>query len=259
MLSGFFEKVLARFLDRFKQDYERIYITIKIGRKMSFFTKILQRFTGKAEKKEVLHESDIKFSALIQSIQSDIVKANESLDCVGLKYIEQFFDKEPESIKAEDSLKIINDKFNAIEKVLDTGEALIANQLLQDLKSDVNCLNTSNEDEKTSYRPKMTSFEVPVFKDGVWSTKAMNVPLLALSPVQMPKIKELTFTSTLQTIQHEGEDVYVRIFQDEKASHKKKKVQKKNVTELKISITPEQSSSELNDVITHYEELLRTN
>jgi len=226
---------------------------------MSFFTGIFQLFSGKAKQQQTLHKSDIKFSALIKSIQNNIVEANQSLECVGLKYIEQFFDMEPEP----NMVKVINHKLNAIEKVLDSGDIPTANKLLLDLKADVNGLHESAKGITTNYRAKMTSFEMPVFKNGVWIAEAMTIPLLALSPMVIPKIKELTFTSTLQNIQHEGEDVYVRLYQDEHVSNKKKnkhkKLTDKSVTELKISISPEQSSGEINDVITHYEQLLRAN
>ncbi|MBL4940589.1 MAG: hypothetical protein JKY81_02870 [Colwellia sp.] len=228
---------------------------------MSFFNEIFRFFSGKTEKKQTLHKSDIKFSALIKSIQHNIIEANQSLECVGIKYIEQFFDKEPEPNR----VKVINHKFQAIEKVLDAGDARTANKLLLDLKADVNALNSSGAGKATNYRPKMTSFEIPVLKNGVWTAKVMTIPLLALSPVSMPKIKELTFTSTLQNIQHEGDDVYVRLLQDGHAANnskkksKKKKVKSENVTEIKILISPEQSKAELNDVITHYEQLLRSN
>tara|TARA_R110001583_G_scaffold192509_2_gene359071 strand:- start:28 stop:720 length:693 start_codon:yes stop_codon:yes gene_type:complete len=230
---------------------------------MSFFTGIFQVFNSKAKQQKILHKSDIKFSALIKNIQNNIVEANQSLECVGIKYIEQFFDKEPEPNK----VKVINHKFNAIEKVLNAGDTHIANKLLLDLKADVNGLNTSSEGKVTNYRPKMMSFEMPVFKNGVWTAEAMTIPLLALSPIPMPKIKELTFTSTLQNIQHEGDEVYVRLFQNEhvlnksknKNKDKEKKSQNENITQLKISIRPEQTSADLNDVITHYEQILRAN
>lgn len=226
---------------------------------MSFLTGIFQLFSGKAKQKNTLQESDIKFSALIQSIQNNIVEANQSLECVGLKYIKEFFDMEPEPNK----VKAINHKINAIEKILNTGDIRTANKLLLDLKIDVNGLNASGDGKTMRYRPKMTSFEMPILKKGVWTAEAIAVPLLALSPMPMPKITELTFTSTLQNIKHEGDDVYVRLLQDERVSNKKKnkheKLTDKNVTELKISIRPEQSNAELNEVITHYEQLLCSN
>ncbi|MEW6982672.1 hypothetical protein AAD001_08475 [Colwelliaceae bacterium 6471] len=222
---------------------------------MSFFSGLFQLFGRKADQNKVLLESDIKFSALIQNIQNNIVQANESLECVGLKYIEQFFDKEP----TRDTTKVINHKFSAIESVLESGDTDTASKLLLDLKADVNGLNEHSTGKAANYRPKMMSFEMPVLKNGVWVTEEMTMPLLALSPVQLPKIKELTFTSTLQNIQHEGEDVYVRLIKEHGNENKKKKLADENVTELKISIGSEQSAAELNDVIAHYEQILRSN
>jgi hypothetical protein len=115
--------------------------------------------------------------------------------------------------------------------------------------------------EIINYRPKMTSFEIPVLKNGVWEAEALTIPLFALSPMQVPKVKELTFTSKVQNVQHEGEEVYVRFLKNEQTSRwrKRKTLMNENVTELKISFNPEQSNEKLNDVITHYEQILRSN
>ena len=237
---------------------------------MSFFTEIFQRFSSKAKKPEILHQSDIKFSALIQNIQSDIIKANQSLECVGIKYIEQFFDKKP----ATNNVNTINNKFNAIGKTLDAGDTQTANKLLLDLKDDMNALHKSSEGTGTHYLPKMTTFEMPMLLNGVWINETKTIPLLALSPIAMPKIKALTFTSSLENIHLEEEEVYVRLFQNNNNSSNKhstktrnrnrnrnrnKKLANDNLTTLEISISPEQSSAELNEVITHYEQILRAN
>lgn len=224
---------------------------------MNFFTELFQRFSSHPKEPEILLKSDMKFSALIQSIQRDMLEANQSLECVGIKYIEQFFDKEPDVNRVKD----INNKFNVIEKVLDRGDTHQVNKLLLDLKSDVNGISTHSEGDTPHYRPKMTTFEIPTLIDGVWAKEKIMIPLLALSPVSIPKIKALTIKSTLQSIHHEDEEVYVRLVQDEVNSKRKRKAKKEDInnneTTLEISITPEQSRSELQDVITHYEQILR--
>lgn len=214
-------------------------------------------FSGNTEEKKVLLKSDIKFSALIQNIHKDIIEANESLEYVGIKYIEQFFEKAPDVNKIED----INRKLDVLEKQLDTGDTDAANKLIGDLKEDVISLNSPIEGEIVNYRPKMASFEVPVFNRGVWRTESLNVPLFSLTPIQIPKIKTLTFTSKIQHVQHEGDDVYVRLLKNESPSRwrKPKTVSNENITELSISIHPEQSSSQLDEVITQYEQVLRSN
>lgn len=225
---------------------------------MNFLTKLIQMFHGKTQEEKVLLKNDIKFSALIQNIHKDIIEANESLEYVGIKYIEQFFEKEPDVNKIEN----INRKLDALEKQLDTGNTDAANKTIVDLKEDVINLNSPiKKGEANNYRPKMASFEVPVFNRGVWRTESLNVPLFSLTPMQIPKIKALTFTSKIQNVQHEGDDVYVRFLQNESPSRwrKPKTGSKENITELTISIHPEQSSTQLDEVITHYEQVLRSN
>jgi hypothetical protein len=224
---------------------------------MNLVSKLMQIFSGKTEAKKVLLTNDIKFSALIQNIHKNVIEANESLEYVGIKYIEQFFEKEISANKVDD----IHQKLTVLEKKLETGDTKSATSLIVDLKEEVNHLHRPIKGEVINYRPKMTSFEVPVFKSGVWRTEAINVPLLSLTPMQLPKIKALTFTSKVQNVQHEGDDVYVRFLKSEPPSRwrKREKVSNDNVTELKISIEPEQSSAKLNEVITHYEQVLRSN
>ncbi len=227
---------------------------------MRFFNKIFNNFNEKPKHKKRLKQkkkakqSDIKFSTLIESIQKDIVITNQSLNCVGLEFIKQFFDKVPEINLNE----VINQKFSAIEAMLNTKDTIKAKKLLSDLKVEVDKLNNQFSKETVSYRPKMTSFEIPIHSNGVWEAKSINIPLLALSPMPMPKIKELTFTSNFQFVANEGEDVYVRILEGGSFNNNENiNLADEDVTKLKISITPEQSNEELNDIISHYEELLR--
>ncbi|MGL1957290.1 MAG: hypothetical protein OCD00_08240 [Colwellia sp.] len=223
---------------------------------MNLLSQIFQIFKSKPVQKKVLLKNDIKFSALIQNIQKDVIEANESLECVGRKYIEKYFEKTAEINKVED----INHKLDAIEKQLDAGDVEVAKKLIIDLKDDVTQLSNPTKGDVISYRPKMDLFEIPVLKNGAWLTEEIMVPSFTLSPIQIPKIKELTFTSKVQNVQHEGDDVYVRFMRDQPASkwRKSKTITNENVTELKISINPEQSCSTLNDVITHYEQVLRS-
>ncbi|MFT5296105.1 MAG: hypothetical protein ACI9YH_002122, partial [Colwellia sp.] len=159
----------------------------------------------------------------------------------------------------------INHKLDALEQELNTGNRQAVNKLIVDLKDDVMGLTSSSgnnaKGEIINYRPKMTSFEIPVLKNGVWETEPLTIPLFALSSMQVLKIKELTFTAKVQNVQHEGDEVYVRFLKNEQASRwrKRKVLTNENVTELKISFNPEHSNEKLNDVITHYEQILRSN
>jgi hypothetical protein len=223
---------------------------------MNFFTKLIRCFSGKAKHTSKRLESDIKFSALIQKIQTDIIQANQSLDCVGLEYIEQFFYKKPKA----DLLEKVNYKFNAIEEALKAEDLRAADSLLLSLKVDVNELNDPSTGLSNEYCPKKASFEIPVFKNNIWDVEYIKVPLLALSPITIPKIKELTFTSNIQSIQQDGEDLYVSIAQENNETQKGKENHlDDSITELKISISPEQSNDELTNVITQYEQILRSN
>ncbi len=222
---------------------------------MNIFTKLFQRLSKSSKSKNQRLESDIKFSTLIQQIQNDIIKANASLECVGLEYIEQFFNKKPKP----DILKKVNYKLNAIEKVLNAGAVNTATNLLTDLKLDIEELSDPSKGQLEDYCPKMTSFEMPVYRNGLWEVEYINVPLLALSPVVLPKIKELTFTSKMHSIYQDDDELYIRMSQNADINKKKKHINDGQTNELIISINPELSSDELNDVIAHYEQTLNSN
>ena len=222
---------------------------------MNFLTKIIQTFKGGTSPKKVVMENDIKFSALIKNIQQNIIDANESLEFVGIKYIEQFFDKTPEV----NQLEVINKQVADLESELSEGNTKSANELVAELKANVTRLHTPDKGGVIHYRPKMTSFEIPTFVNGVWQKEVLTVPLFTLSPIQVPKINALTFTSKVQNVQHDDNEVYVRFLQHKPASwwRKNKSVPNENVTELKISINPETSSAKLHDEIARYEQILR--
>lgn len=222
---------------------------------MNIFTKLIQRLGKRSKNTPQRLANDIKFSSLIQQIQNDIINANASLECVGLEYIEQFFNKKPKP----DILKKVNYKLNAIEEILNTGAVNSASNLLTDLKLDIDELSDPSKGQLNDYSPKMTSFEVPVYRNGLWGVECINVPLLTLSPIVLPKIKQLTFTSNVHSLYQDDEELYVRMPQNTYANKKNKHPDDAQTSELVISINPELSSDELNDVIAHYKQILNSN
>ena len=221
---------------------------------MNIINKIFNFFNAKHESKQTIQAEDIKFSSLIKRINQNIIDANESLEYIGLKYIEQYFDQQPEV----DRVDKIHHKLGVLEKQLNSGNIGAANVLIDDLKNNVTQLKNPIQSNSRSYSPKMTSFEIPVFKGGLWQTEVLKIPLFLLFPLQIPQIKQLTLTSKLQKVGHHDDEIYVRFMHDKPASkwRKSKIPTDENIAEIKIAIQPERSKQQLDDVISHYEKIL---
>lgn len=224
---------------------------------MKFLDAIFSYFGAENTKKvmqtKVAGEADVKFSALIRSIHKDMISANQSLQCVGLKYIEEFFHEIP----SPESQQQLTGTIDEISDLLAQGETQKSRRLLQRLKQDI------ERDKRTTsagahFEPLMTAFDVPVLSEGEWQTKTLNVPLLALAPLSLPTIQEFTLTSKLQSLERRGEDIYVKFLptNNSRSFWHSQKAKQDWATELTFSISPQQTDSEIEDLISHYQALL---
>ncbi|QOL25216.1 hypothetical protein LP316_13070 [Thalassotalea sp. LPB0316] len=206
---------------------------------MSFLSAIWSRFTfqSKSAKSRV---PDIKFSSLIESIQQDLLSANESLEGVGFKYIEKFFDKPLAPSLALD----ITEQLDDINDLISMDDKPACIEKITALKQRVHMNEQSNEQP---YRPKMTSFEIPTLIDGKWVSTKVSVPLIALAPLPMPKITGCTLSSPITNITKKGDDIYLNISPTTTG-----KTAENEQSQLTISITPEYQTTQLNELITQY-------
>jgi hypothetical protein len=207
-----------------------------------------------AKKKNSSLSEDINFSNLIKNIQKNAVIANQSMDRMGIEYIEQFFYK---TSNVEEKKKL-SSLFNELQQALAAGDMSTANELLLVIKPLVENESTNKAFNDETYQPKMASFEMPVLKDDTWINQQIEVPLLALLPVYPLEIKEFTFSATFEYVKSVGEEVYVRLLQGNEHPRTDGSNKDNSATEVKISFSPQQSFTELNDVITQYKNILRS-
>ncbi len=219
---------------------------------MKQFNKVLRFFgigaSSHEAKEEVLEQKEIKFSSLVESIHSDLTAANESLQGVGLKYIERFFDK-PLSEAQEQNL--VN-KIERITESLEQGDKEQSQTLLASLKNEVKQENA----EDRQYKPKMVKLDMPVLNNGVWQSQQISVPLLTLAPLSVPQITSCTIKSKLETIKQQDDDVYVKVLSSTQNNKRKLTIDPSHVTELVLSIEPSQSETELEELISQYKKNL---
>lgn len=222
---------------------------------MKAFTALWRFFVGSSDEssaqRNIETKPDVKFSALIHSIQNDMVAANESMQGIGLKYIEKFFDKPLEPTLNSS----VDDQLASIDSLLEQGNTEESQSMLKTLRKE---LKTQNKiEDNRHYRPKMATFDVPIQVKGKWQYQKFNVPLIALAPIPFPKIKECVFTSRLENLVQKEDELIVSI--QKVAEKKRRKASPKYDTELKILISPDQPASELDQVVNHYQQLLGAN
>jgi hypothetical protein len=227
---------------------------------MNFFKKIYQDIFPRKQSQHVVPSEPINLTELVQNIQKQLIDTEQSHACVGIQYIEKFFEQEIKPSEKKTLKSLLND---VCEAVASENTSVTKQRLLQ-LKTYVNEICSHTQGNTSIYRPKMTSFEMPVLKNDIWIKESIEVPLFALSPVSIPKIKEITFIANLDYVKSEGDDVYVRLQQDQDKRYLNEKENKtgetentKNATQIKISFSPEQDLKELNEVIAQYKKVLR--
>ncbi|MEJ2680841.1 MAG: DUF2589 domain-containing protein [Gammaproteobacteria bacterium] len=111
----------------------------------------------------------IKFKALIQAIHQSIHSAAAAVEAEGIKHIESFFDP--------------------VEPDPDSGS------------TPADAATTP-----VTHRPKMVALEFPSRTQDGSETIIAHIPLIALSPISSPRIKEVKFTTELEVATSEESD-----------------------------------------------------
>ena len=241
---------------------------------------------GFAEEKPVVSVDTIRFSDLVKNIHGSIKDANESMECVGFKYIERYFDRSPETLSHDFSVlenqktkgieiegidtenqadpivltdpisivgsswqQIVNTGLDELENNIAADDLSLASKTLLSLKKKILDMPESAEKPSVIYRPKTIAVEMPVHKNGVWSQEIVRVPLISITQEGIPKVKELTFSSMLERVESLDGDVYVRI--------PTKNSKKSSATKVEIVFTAEQNTEEIEAIINRHETLLK--
>jgi len=220
---------------------------------------VIKRFFGRATVAEKtsanlqVEPSDIKFSTLIKSIHEDLQAANQSLQGVGLKYVEAFFNCEMAS-QTETSIR---QKINELEVLLGEGKHAKSQQLLKVLKQEFESFKDDPAAKK--YSPVMTEFELPTSATDSKEAGKLKIPLLALAHFPLPRLTAVNVTSKLHSIKHIGDELYVK-FTTAKQSKSKWRRQDKAIAEgpkVSFSISTEDTPRDIEAIISHYQEQFR--
>jgi len=218
---------------------------------MNILKKVYQKIVYKIMHEESKVNTSIKFSDLVLNIQKNVDEMNLSQKPLEHDYIDKYFDKVP--TKEQDTGVL--QQLEQLENFIDLGEKSIAINLLNTMKLTMQKSIDTDQQPTINYKPKMASFEMPVYENGLWHKKSVKVPLFVFEPLCLHSIKEFTFSSNLDYVKSDGDEVYVRFHQEDKKFRWNSKAS--NSTRVKILFSPEQNLKELNKVISEYKELLR--
>lgn len=192
------------------------------------------------ESQSKFSDGAIRFSDLINGIKGVMQETNNSSG-----YLHEFFEVTTNNTSED----LLSKKFDIIVDQMTSGDLTTAIDMLVELKSYVVA------DQQQVYQPKTISLEIPIYKNNIWSFDAVKIPLFALTPMLVPKIKELRFCSTLEFVEAIEGEVYVR-FHESKNDVDVPNANHNSAIQVDILFSAEQSTEEVNKLIDHYEELL---
>lgn len=193
----------------------------------------------------------IRFQALMHAIQRSIHSAAEAVESAGDKHLEKFFDK----IVNEDSQEK-QDKSKELKEAINKGDGSRINTLIREIKELPSDDSLSSEGDAV-YRPKMVAMAFPSQSaDGVDST-VVNVPLITLSPISSPRIKDVKFTADLELTSDDSDELYVAFRTPQVTGGENTITKDATNTHIEICLAGHEPPEGLQKIIEGYEKALR--
>ena len=198
----------------------------------------------------------IRFQALMQAIHKSIHSATQAVEAEGVKHIETFFDEIPGS-QAGDNAETKKQLDEAHEK-LNAGDVKGATTILAELKKSSNGNEVKAPEQNVTHRPKMVAMAFPNQTPSGVESVVVNVPLITLSPISTPRVKEVKITADLEVTTDENDDLHVAFPGPQKKGVFNSKEQKHTTnTHIEISLEGTEPPEGLQKVIEGYERALR--
>lgn len=194
----------------------------------------------------------IRFQALMHTIQQSIHSAAQAVEAAGIKHIDKFFDKIVDEAAKDRELKS-----QALGEAIKQGDSNKANELLKELDKVPDSSGMASEQTAT-YRPKMVAMAFPSQNaDGVDST-IVNVPLITLSPISSPRIKDVKFSADLEVTADDSDELFVAFKTPQVTGGGESTVNKDTTnTHIEISLVGHEPPEGLQKIIEGYEKALR--
>ena len=192
----------------------------------------------------------IKFKSLINVIHQSIHSAAQEVEAEGTKHIETFFDKIDHPVVEQQG-----DEDDALD-ALKRGDSAQAEAILT-ASGDSRKRASATELEAT-FRPKMVAMAFPSRTENGIESVIANVPLITLSPISTPRIKEIKFAADLNITTDEDNEIRVAFINPNKINQGQTFSHTSTNTRLEITLTGEEPPEGLRQVIEGYEKALRS-
>jgi hypothetical protein len=193
----------------------------------------------------------IRFQALMHAIQQSIHSAAQAVESAGVKHIDKFFDK----IVNEDSQEK-KAKSRELREAINKGDSDRINELIKEIKN-LPIDDDANTEGDSIYRPKMVAMAFPSQgADGVDST-IVNVPLITLSPISSPRIKDVKFYDDLEVTDDDSDELYVAFRSPQVTGGENTVTKDATNTHIEICLVGHEPPEGLQKIIEGYEKALR--
>ncbi|MFT4723962.1 MAG: hypothetical protein ACI9YP_000358 [Colwellia sp.] len=193
----------------------------------------------------------IRFQELMYAVQQSIHSAAQAVESEGIVHIDKFFDK----IVNEDSQEK-KAKSKELKEAINKGDSNRINELIKEIKN-LPIDENANTERDYIYRPKMVAMAFPSQgADGIDST-IVNVPLITLSPISSPRIKDVKFSAHLEVTANDSNELYVA-FRAPQVNGGENTVTKDSTnTYIEICLVGHEPPEGLQKIIEGYEKALR--
>ncbi|MCJ8314307.1 MAG: hypothetical protein HRU38_19500 [Saccharospirillaceae bacterium] len=209
---------------------------------LSVIKKIYRFFKLNNELKlDIKDEEGIKISDLVNDLHNKLNDSNESLNKVGLKYIESYFyiDKE------YDAKKKTRRTIDELKKSIKSNDNNLSMKLLSDLENSFGTNYCFIDEGAVQYRPKMVSI---ISKDHSNVNKETYIPLFLMNNNSLLKINDINIDMNVNFIRKENEEIYVKLVTEKNKNDK--------TVNIKLSFKPEGNQEYLNNLILKYNKIL---
>lgn len=205
----------------------------------------------------------IGFEQLINVIHGAVLSANDALMQENLRLLDTYFES---SSSSDDIRQSLDEVLESIENLM-THTRPTKEVIEQARESFVNAKNALQDEGKSerssksleSLRARTVTLQYPDLTSTGAIMRNVEVPLIALIPVQMTKVAEVKFKTNLE-LSIDGQDLKVAFPSGSSQKAYGDAIDKPEIqtASIEITLTPQESSEGLKKMIEGYERALRS-
>ncbi len=197
----------------------------------------------------------IGFKALIQVIHQSIHSAAQAVENEGIEHINKFFEKIPNSeYQDNDSYKR---KISEAKVLLHKGNAAAAAKALEEAEKNLKKSSSVGPEGRETMRPIMVAMAFPSQTAKGIESVIVNVPLITLSPISSPRVKEVKFITDLEVTTDENNELFIAFPSIKNRGNRDDNTRSSTNTHIEITLIGGEAPDGLQKIIEGYEKALR--